>query len=357
MIFNNKYKNKKILVTGHTGFKGSWLCKWLELLGAEVVGFSLQSITNPNHFNNISIKMDSIIGNIKNYNELNDVFKKHKPDLVFHLAAQPSVIVSYNDPIDTFTSNVIGTANILDICRFHECVKGIVIVTTDKCYDNKEWVYPYRETDNLGGFDPYSASKACSELVTSSYRNSFLKNNKILVASARAGNVIGGGDWVADRLVPDAVIAANNKKTLLLRNPLSKRPWQHVLEPLSGYLLLGQKMLENDNKIAEAWNFGPSNDSNLSTRDLIKLMNKHWSLIISQEVENPNAFHEASLLMLDSTKAANLLKWSPVWNINETIKHTVDWYKSFYNNQEVITEKQINIYVNNALEKGLKWTN
>ncbi len=357
MIFNNIYKNKKVLVTGHTGFKGSWLCKWLEILGADVVGFSLTPITNPNHFSNINIKMDSVIGNINNYNDLNDVFKKYKPEIVFHLAAQSSVLVSYEDPIDTFNSNVIGTVNILDICRFHDYVKGIVVVTTDKCYENKEWVYPYREVDNLGGIDSYSTSKACSELVAACYRNSFLMKKKVLVASARAGNVIGGGDWVADRLVPDAVRAANNKKILQLRNPSSKRPWQHVLEPLSGYLLLGQKILEKDEKIAEAWNFGPTNDSNLSTKDLIKLMNKHWSSIISQDAENPLAHHEASLLMLDSTKAINLLKWSPVWNINETIKHTINWYKSFYNNQEVITEKQINIYVNNALEKGLKWAN
>jgi len=357
MIFNNVYKGKKVLVTGHTGFKGSWLCKWLEMMGADVVGFSLEPSTKPNHFNNINIKMNSVIGNIKNYNKLNRIFKEHKPELIFHLAAQPSVLESYDNPLETFNSNVIGTVNVLDICRLHKFVKGIVVITTDKCYKNNEWIYPYREIDELGGIDPYSSSKACSELVISSYRESFLKKKNIIVASARAGNVIGGGDWVADRLVPDAVRAANSKKVLLLRNPESKRPWQHVLEPLSGYLLLGQKIIERDNKVSQAWNFGPTNDSNLSTKDLIKLMNKHWELIISQNSENPTAPHEASLLMLDSSKATNLLKWSPVWDINETINQTVGWYKSFYNDNEIITEKQIEIFIYNASQKGLKWTN
>lgn len=355
MIFNNIYQGKKVLVTGHTGFKGSWLCKWLEIMGADVIGFSLEPSTIPNHFNHINIKMNSVIGNIKDYDSLNEIFKKNKPELVFHLAAQPSVLVSYEDPIETFNSNVIGTVNVLDICRLHKSVKGIVVVTTDKCYRNNEWTYPYREIDNLGGIDPYSSSKACSELVISSYRESFFKNKNVLVASARAGNVIGGGDWVADRLVPDAVRAAHSKKVLFLRNPQSKRPWQHVLEPLSGYLLLGQKIFEKDNKVSEAWNFGPTYDSNLSTKDLVKLMNKYWESIISRDSENPLAPHESSLLMLDSSKANNLLKWAPVWDINETIKHTIDWYKSFYIKNEIITEKQIKIFIENAFEKDLKW--
>ena len=355
MIFNNVYQGKKVLVTGHTGFKGSWLCKWLEIMGADVIGFSLEPSTIPNHFNHINIKMNSVIGNIKDYDSLNEIFKKNKPELVFHLAAQPSVLLSYEDPIETFNSNVIGTVNVLDICRLHKSVKGIVVVTTDKCYRNNEWTYPYREIDNLGGIDPYSSSKACSELVISSYRESFFKNKNVLLASARAGNVIGGGDWVADRLVPDAVRAAHSKKVLSLRNPQSKRPWQHVLEPLSGYLLLGQKIFEKDNKVSEAWNFGPTYDSNLSTKELVKLMNKYWESIISRDSENPLAHHESRLLMLDSSKANNLLKWAPVWDINETIKHTIDWYKSFYIKNEIITEKQIKIFIENAFEKDLKW--
>ena len=356
MVFNNVYKGKKVLVTGHTGFKGSWLCKWLEIMGADVVGFSLEPNTIPNHFNNIKIKMNSVIGNIKDYDSLNEIFIKNRPELVFHLAAQPSVLESYKNPIETFNSNVIGTVNVLDICRLHKSIKGIVVVTTDKCYKNNEWTYPYREIDNLGGIDPYSSSKACSELIVSSYRESFLQKNNVLVASARAGNVIGGGDWVVDRLVPDAVRAANSKKVLLLRNPKSKRPWQHVLEPLSGYLLLGQKIFEQDNQISGAWNFGPTNDSNLSTKDLIELMSNYWDSIISQDSENSLAPHEANLLMLDSSKANNLLEWRPVWGINETTKYTIDWYKSFYNNNEILTEKQIKIFIENAFEKGLKWT-
>ena len=354
-MFNNIYKGKKVLVTGHTGFKGSWLCKWLEILGSDVLGFSLEPSTLPNHFDNANIKMESIIGNINDYSKLNNVINNFMPNIIFHLAAQPSVLQSYVDPITTFNTNVMGTANLLNICRSISSLKGVVVITTDKCYKNNEWVHPYRETDILGGIDPYSNSKACSELVVSCFRDSFFNKQNLLIASARAGNVIGGGDWVLDRLVPDAVKSAYGNRNILLRNPKSVRPWQHVLEPLSGYLLLGQQIFEDNNDISDAWNFGPLHNSNLSTKDLVDLMKKYWDNIKIEIDESPSDLHEANLLMLDSSKSYSKLNWEPVWDINTTIKHTINWYKSFYYKNEIITKKQIEIFVKNAFDKNLDW--
>ena len=275
-MFGGIYRNKRVLVTGHTGFKGSWLCKWLNHLGAEVFGYSLNPSTEPNHFDLSNPKVNSHINNIQDLNSVRDFITKSEPEIIFHLAAQPLVIESYKEPLETFTTNVIGTANILEAARYIDTVKAVIIITTDKCYKNKECIYGYRETDELGGYDPYSASKACTELVTESYKNSFFKkdNTGLLIASARAGNVLGGGDWTSNRIFKDIAIAASEKEKLILRNPESIRPWQHVLEPLSGYLLLGQLLFQNRHEFAEPWNFGPSYNSNITVRELVNIVKK-----------------------------------------------------------------------------------
>lgn len=356
-MFNSIYHGRRILVTGHTGFKGSWLCRWLEMLGADVVGYSLRPCTLPNHFELLDMKMTSYIEDIRDYATLKKVFAGFDPEIVFHLAAQPSVLTSYDEPLNTFSTNVVGTANVLEASRHTDSVKSLIIVTTDKCYKNNEWIYGYREVDELGGHDPYSASKACTEIVTDSYRKSFNTANErtTLIASARAGNVIGGGDWTVNRLVTDAIIAASKNEKLGIRNPRSSRPWQHVLEPLSGYLMLGQLMFEEKDSIADAWNFGPSQSSNLTTEKLINLMNSEWSKIVGDFAVVPGARHEAGLLMLDSTKARSCLGWDPIWNIKKTVKYTVEWYRLLLESDEVITDRQIDLYMQDALKSNAVW--
>ena len=304
-MFGGVYRNKRVLVTGHTGFKGSWLCKWLNHLGAEVFGYSLNPSTEPNHFYLSNPKVNSHINNIQDLNSVRDFITKSEPEIIFHLAAQPLVIESYKEPLETFTNNVIGTANILEAVRYIDTVKAVIIITTDKCYKNKECIHGYRETDELGGYDPYSASKACTELVTESYKNSFFNedNTGLLIASARAGNVLGGGDWTSNRIFKDIAIAASEKEKLILRNPESIRPWQHVLEPLSGYLLLGQLLFQNRKEFAEPWNFGPSYNSNITVRELVNIVKKRWN-DIEVEFEKPKIY-ESKYLMLDSSKAYN----------------------------------------------------
>jgi len=352
------YRGRRVLVTGHTGFKGSWLSRWLEKLGADVVGYSLKPNTEPNHFELLNLRITSNIGDIRDFHALKRVVSDFKPEIVFHLAAQPSVIASYEQPLETFSTNVVGTANLLEVSRQVSSIKSVVIVTTDKCYKNNEWIYGYREVDELGGHDPYSASKACAEIVTDSYRKSFnidIATSAVLIASARAGNVIGGGDWTANRIVTDAILAASQNKTLGIRNPKSSRPWQHVLEPLSGYLLLGQLMFQGKSAIADAWNFGPAATSNLTTERLIGLMQLEWPQIVSKSANIPQAKHEAGLLMLDSTKAQKLLGWEPLWNIEETVFHTVEWYREFLENNDVITDQQIDSYAHRASERNAVW--
>jgi CDP-glucose 4,6-dehydratase len=360
-MFNSIYKGRRVLITGHTGFKGSWLSAWLKSLGADITGYSLSPPTQPNHFDELNLKISSVINDVRDYQSLFAVFTEYQPEVVFHLAAQPSVLASYKDPIETFSSNVIGTVNVLEACRHSSSVRAAVIVTTDKCYENKEWLYGYRENDSLGGYDTYSASKACSELVTSSYRKSFFdvmnreQTNPSLVASVRAGNVVGGGDWTDDRLIPDAMRAAAKNQSVTIRNPLSKRPWQHVLEPLSGYLLLGQRLLEGFSEFAEAWNFGPALESNLTTEKIVGLMHEHWPSVSGNCVAQKGAPHEAGLLMLDSTKAQNKLNWVPVWGIDATIRHTVDWYRIFTEEGSVVTQSQIDQFTDDAARKGAVW--
>ena len=354
-MFGGIYRNKRVLVTGHTGFKGSWLCKWLNHLGAEVFGYSLNPSTEPNHFDLSNPNVNSHINNIKDLNSVRDFITKSEPEIIFHLAAQPLVIESYKEPLETFTTNIIGTANILEAARYTDTVKAVIIITTDKCYKNKECIYGYRETDELGGYDPYSASKACTELVTESYKNSFFKedNTGLLIASARAGNVLGGGDWTSNRIFKDIAIAASEKEKLILRNPESIRPWQHVLEPLSGYLLLGQLLFQNRKEFAEPWNFGPSYNSNITVRELVNIVKKRWN-DIEVEFEKPKIY-ESKYLMLDSSKAYNKLKWKPVWEIDLTVNNTIDWYKNYYEKKIVKTDDQIVNFIQDAQKNKLSW--
>lgn len=361
-LFNSIYKNKRVLLTGHTGFKGTWLALWLQQMGAEVIGYSLAPDTIPNHFNLLKTDYPSYFANVNDLATMQKVFLQHQPDIVFHLAAQPLVRYSYQNPIETHTTNIIGTANILECSRQTESVKAVVVVTSDKCYENIEQQKGYVETDRMGGYDPYSASKGCAELITSSYRNSFFNNNDFgkkhhtLIASARAGNVIGGGDWSADRLIPDIIRGAVEKKSAIIRSPKSTRPWQHVLEPLSGYLLLGQKLLAKDVRFAEGWNFGPAENEVLTVAEVLQTAKQNWGKINYEIQIDPNAVHEAKLLSLNCEKANNILRWQPIWDNPTSIAKTIQWYKYFYENNEVVTSEQLQEYILSATSKKLIWT-
>ena len=363
-LFNGIYKNKTVLITGHTGFKGSWLIFWLIKMKANVIGYSKDIPTNPAHFellqkNNYLKNLIDIRGDIKDEKKLNKVFREYKPDIVFHLAAQPLVRYSYKNPIETYETNVIGTLKVFEACK-EANVKAIVNITSDKCYENKEWVWGYRENDALGGYDPYSSSKACSEILTNSYRNSFFnlneykKTHNTLLASCRAGNVIGGGDWAEDRLISDIVKATVINKKVMIRNPNAIRPWQHVLEPISGYLLVGQKLLEGKKEFAGAWNFGPFDEGNMRVIDVLNECKKQWDKI-EFEIDNKLHFHEAQFLKLDCSKANFYLKWHPVWDSKKAIKKTIIWYKKFCENKEILTENDFDSYIENAIKKGIIW--
>ena len=331
------YKNKVALITGHTGFKGSWISLWLTELGAEVVGYSLEPPTKPNLFESINLEenITHIDGDVRDETHLLKVIQKYQPDFVFHMAAQSIVRRSYENPKDTYDTNVMGTIAVLEAIRQVENVRACIIVTSDKCYENKEWLYSYREIDPLGGYDPYSSSKGCAELVTAAYRRSFFnpeiigKTHNLALSSVRAGNVIGGGDWGEDRLLPDCVRALSNDETILIRAPRSIRPWQYVLEPLEGYLLLGARMYADGNKYSDAWNFGP-NDSNIVTvEELVSLVIKKW-VSGNYATYFSDGLHEAGLLKLDASKSRALLGWKPTYSINETVERTINWYKDFY---------------------------
>lgn len=354
-LFNNVYKDKVCLITGHTGFKGSWLAYWLTKMGAKVVGYSLHPQTSPSHFELLQNSYVSIIGDIRDGKKLLGVFEEYQPEIVFHLAAQALVKYSYDNPVETFETNVTGTVNVFEACRQTKSVKAIVNVTSDKCYENKEWIWGYRENDPMGGHDPYSASKGCAELVTSSYQKSFFNKGDKLLASGRAGNVIGGGDWALDRLIPDIVKSASEGSAVKIRNPYATRPWQHVLEPLSGYLMLGWKLYEGDKSYAEGWNFGPELENNVTVEEIIQKVEKYWDKIQYKINQNSDDHHEANLLMLDCSKANKIMKWSPIWDLETTINKTINWYKEFYENQELNTERDISDYVNMAKSKSLIW--
>lgn len=331
MSFLDFYSKKKVLITGHTGFKGSWLTIWLKLLGSEVTGLSLEPNTEPSLFRiaGIQSKMNSYIVDIRDYQSVNSIFNRVRPEIVFHLAAQPLVRHSYKNPLETYTTNIIGTANILEAIRHTNCVRAVVVVTSDKCYHNQEHIWGYRESDSMGGRDPYSSSKGCAELITASYRESFLKSNNVGVATARAGNVIGGGDWAENRLLPDIVKAITANKPVVLRNPGAIRPWQHVLEPLRGYLMLGHFLWNNE--FAEAWNFGPDINETINVQSLAEKVIEIWGKG-SIKIEPDNSMQpEANYLKLDCTKARTLLGWKPLYGIQDTVSITVNQYKKLLN--------------------------
>jgi CDP-glucose 4,6-dehydratase len=363
--FQRIYQGKRVLVTGNTGFKGSWLSYWLLLLKADVHGYSLRPSTNPSHFELLNLPYPTYFDDIRDYEKLTKALKAVQPDIIFHLAAQPLVRYSYLHPQETIETNILGTANVLEASRAVKSIKALILITSDKCYENNEWVWGYRENDRLGGTDPYSSSKACAEIIIHSYVESFFspragKNGaRALVASARAGNVIGGGDWSPDRIVPDIVQGAARNDVALLRNPLATRPWQHVLEPLSGYLQLGQKLLEGDRDFIGAWNFGPSDDDVLTVEEMVREMKRRWKQI--RYKIRPNAdYHESRLLKLDCSKAQLHLKWRAAWETSKTIAKTVEWYRQFYTrpNADVrkMTLENIREYVLNAANKNIHWS-
>ena len=339
--FNNIYKDKTVLVTGHTGFKGSWLSIWLHELGAKVIGYALDPYTERDNFvlSKIGEKIVDIRGDIRDKSKLEEVFNIYQPEFVFHLAAQPLVRLSYENPVETYETNVMGTINVLEAIRKTKATKVGIMITTDKCYDNKEQLWGYRESDPMGGYDPYSSSKGAAEIAINSWRLSFFNPEEFekhgkSIASVRAGNVIGGGDWAKDRIIPDCIKAIESGIPIEIRSPQSVRPWEHVLEPLSGYLMLGEKMYNNPVEYAEAWNFGPELSSIIPVWNIAQSVINNYERGELKDVSDPNAVHEAKLLALDISKARFKLGWVPTLNIDETIKYTVDWYK-VYNNTEV----------------------
>lgn len=327
------WKSKKVFITGHTGFKGSWLCLCLNELGAETTGYAWEALKGKSLFTACGIEddMNSIVGDIRDKEKLLLAMKEAKPEIVIHLAAQPLVGESYNDPASTYETNVMGTAYLLDAVRCCSSVKAVLIITTDKCYENREWPWGYRETDRLGGHDPYASSKACVELLVSSYRRSFFQDREISIATARAGNVIGSGDWAKDRLIPDCIAALSGARPLVLRNPRAIRPWQHVLEALSGYLLLMKSMYESPHQYEGAWNFGPGEDAERSVREVVEILCREWGLGQKYHIvyETQEHYHESCYLKLDSSKARQILYWRPRWSIEEALEKTIEGYKAY----------------------------
>ena len=342
------WKGKTVFLTGHTGFKGGWIAHWLYELGASVHGYSLEPPTQPNFYAETQLQkrlVQSTIGDIRDLTALINALKIAKPDIIIHMAAQPLVRESYKTPVETFASNVMGTVNLLEAARQVGTAKAIVNITTDKCYENKEWLWPYRENDRLGGHDPYSASKACAEIVAAAYRNSFLADANIHLASVRAGNVICGGDWATDRLIPDFLRALDAGKTLIIRSPNAIRPWQHVLEPLSGYLLLAEKLYTEGRAFAEAWNFGPNDEDAKPVGWIVDQLCTHMPGA-KWQTETAQQPHEASLLKLDSSKAKAKLGWAPRWNLESALSKTTEWHQAWRNREDmaVISTQQIQAY-------------
>jgi CDP-glucose 4,6-dehydratase len=349
------WSGKKVFLTGHSGFKGSWLSFWLHLMGAKVYGFSLPPETSPNLFEVLKIKdilTKSYFDNLSNHESLKKILIDISPDIVIHMAAQPLVRYSYKNPRETYLTNVLGTVNLFEAIRASDSVRASLVVTSDKCYENKEIDYAYSENDSLGGFDPYSSSKACAELVTSAYRQSFYHSNLYsshchAIASARSGNVIGGGDWSEDRLIPDLIRALNNQIALKIRNPEAVRPWQHVLEPLSGYLILIQKLYNNGIDFATSWNFGPNDKDTKSVENLIDYFLRSYNAKVLIEQEGKPQPHEANILKLDSSKSIHRLGWKPHWNLDNSIIKTAEWYKAYYFRSDMVkfTFNQIENYI------------
>ncbi|MBI3417552.1 MAG: CDP-glucose 4,6-dehydratase [Verrucomicrobia bacterium] len=369
--FGGAFVGKKVFVTGHTGFKGAWLCEWLLALGAKVTGFSLPPNTKPALFEQLELarRVKHIEGDIRDAKILGRAVATAKPDFVFHLAAQSLVRLSYEQPVETYATNVMGTVHLLEALRGLKNPCAAILVTTDKCYENREWLYGYRENDPLGGHDPYSSSKAAAEIAIAAYRRSFFANHPVRLASVRAGNVIGGGDWAKDRIVPDCIRALQAGRTIAVRNKHATRPWQHVLEPLSGYLWLGAVLskpslapagIEN---CCSAFNFGPSLESNCNVARLVEEILRHWPGRWADQ-SNPKAVHEASLLNLATDKAHHLLGWKPVWNFSTTVEASVGWYRGVSTvpasksgaTARLLTQQLIAEYSARAAEAGLRWT-
>lgn len=339
MVNSKFWKGKKVFLTGHTGFKGSWLSIWLNSMGAVVKGYALQSATNPSLFEIAGVRhlVESEINDIRDFSALSVSMLKFSPDIVFHMAAQPIVRASYEKPRETYETNVMGTVNLFEAVRQCSSVKAVVNITTDKCYENNEWVWGYKETDPMGGRDPYSSSKGCSELVTASYRESYLKVASVGIASARAGNVIGGGDWAADRLLPDILRAFEAPRPVIIRNPNATRPWQHVLEPLSGYLILAEQLFKTPGDFSEGWNFGPHDHDVQPVGWILDKMTTLWpgaSWTLDQD-DNP---HEAMLLKLDISKASTFLAWTPTWDLTTTLSKIVRWHKRWIDGSDMRVE-------------------
>lgn len=342
-MFNNVYKNKVVLVTGHTGFKGSWLSIWLNMMGAKVVGYSLDPYSDRGNFNacHLSEKLFADIrGDVRDYDKLNNVFQTYKPEIVFHLAAQALVRTAYENPKDTYDINLMGSLNILEVSRHHDFVKQIIMITSDKCYENIEQIWGYKETDRMGGYDPYSASKGCAELMISSYRNSYFnpKDYHIhgkAIANVRAGNVIGGGDWSDNRLIPDCIRSIESNQNIEVRNPIATRPWEHVLEPLSGYLRVGEKLIEDPINYSTSFNFGPDISANKTVLEVVNRLVEYYGKGKVVNASDPNAVHENTLLNLDVTKAYVMLGWRAEWGLQEALEKTVDWYKTSLNNDDM----------------------
>src|ERR1051326_4178596 len=352
--FGDIYRGCRVLITGHTGFKGSWLAAWLCELGAEVTGFALPPPTKPNHWELLRLPVRDLRGDIRDFAAVSNVVGGCRPQIIFHLSAQALVRRSYRDPLESWSTNVMGTANLLEACRKTDILRAIVVVTSDKVYADSESSWPYKEDDRLGGHDPYSASKAASELVVESYRKAFFSADPApLVATARAGNVIGGGDWSEDRLIPDIIRALERKQSVEIRSPDAMRPWQHVLESLGGYLLLGQYLLWGRRDFAQAWNFGPNSNDTRTVCSLLTAMQRYWPDLSWQFCQTK--LHEAKLLHLESSKARSFLGWKPVWDLGTAIEATAAWYREHALTCRPITNHQIAAYLQSAAQSACSW--
>jgi CDP-glucose 4,6-dehydratase len=342
-LFGNAFRKKRVLVTGDTGFKGSWMCIWLKSLGAEVFGYALPPKSSKDNFvtTGLSEKIVHQDGDIRNLDKMKAFFQKVQPEIVFHMAAQPLVLLSYENPVETFSTNVLGTVHVFECVRATPSIKVVVNITSDKCYDNKEWVWGYRENDPMGGKDPYSASKGCAELVFGSYWHSyFQKPGSPAMASGRAGNVVGGGDWAENRIIPDVFRAVESQTTLTVRNPQATRPWQFVLEPIFGYMKLAEKLLENPEKFSGGWNFGPLDNHNYSVEDLLNQVKRRVELDTHFPVQTEKP-HEAHLLKLDISKAVSILKWQPLLNFEQTVDFTIDGYMAEIQGNKNLYEERV----------------
>jgi CDP-glucose 4,6-dehydratase len=361
-VYNHIFTDRRVLVTGHTGFKGSWLTLWLQQMGSEVFWFSLPPETDPNHYSLLHQKVEEALADIRDAAAVARWVKQCRPEIVFHLAAQPLVRRSYRAPLYTHQTNIIGTANLLEACRASDSVKAIVLVTSDKCYRNMEQERAFKETDPLGGHDPYSASKACAELIAASYRSAFFRHagasgdHPALIATCRSGNVIGGGDWAEDRLVPDLVRAAARNQMAVLRNPGSIRPWQHVLDPLSGYLQIAQLLFEGDPTFADGWNFGPNHEQEHTVEQVAGLLQAAWPAVrYHAEPCRDTPLHEASTLKLDCAKARSAMGWQPVWDSTAAVARTAKWYERYFEHHSVCSGEDLQTYIADAAAMGRRW--